>query len=255
MTPWPGYPLYPLIARAARGQAVPVPGFSTDALLLAVNDRTRIVALANPNDPTGELLRTGELRRLLQSLPERVVVLLDEALRDFVDRRAGGRCDRAPRGVPAAPGLPHVLQGLGTRGAARAGTRSGGEGAEDRCSSSSSPSSGSTSSRSPARSKPSGTTARSPRTARPPSPPTASVSSTSSGSDGCRWCRRRPTCCGSPRRISTAPSSRRRLDRGGITVRGGSVLGDPDRVRITVPHRPDGVERLLRALDGALTQA
>ncbi|HEX6698539.1 MAG TPA: aminotransferase class I/II-fold pyridoxal phosphate-dependent enzyme, partial [Solirubrobacteraceae bacterium] len=39
----------------------------------------------NPNDPTGELMRVGELRSLLEALPERVVVLLDEALRDFVD--------------------------------------------------------------------------------------------------------------------------------------------------------------------------
>ncbi|WP_372791390.1 histidinol-phosphate transaminase, partial [Paraconexibacter sp.] len=84
VTPWPGYPLHPLIARAARGHAVPVAGFSVDALLRAVNARTRVVALANPNDPTGELLATGELRRLLEALPERVVVLLDEALRDFV---------------------------------------------------------------------------------------------------------------------------------------------------------------------------
>src|SRR4029453_10987832 len=46
---------------------------------------TRLVALCNPNDPTGELVGVDELRSLLEALPERVVVLLDEALRDFVD--------------------------------------------------------------------------------------------------------------------------------------------------------------------------
>jgi histidinol-phosphate aminotransferase len=64
---------------------VPVPGFGAEAVLRAINDRTRIVALCNPNDPTGELMGVDELRSLLEALPERVVVLLDEALRDFVD--------------------------------------------------------------------------------------------------------------------------------------------------------------------------
>ena len=85
VTPWPSYGLYPAIAHRARGHAVPVPGFGAQAVLRAVNERTRLVALCNPNDPTGELVAVDELRALLEALPERVVVLLDEALRDFVD--------------------------------------------------------------------------------------------------------------------------------------------------------------------------
>jgi histidinol-phosphate aminotransferase len=85
VTPWPSYGLYPAMARRARGHAVPVPGFGSEAILRAINERTRLVALCNPNDPTGELMRVDELRSLLGALPERVVVLLDEALRDFVD--------------------------------------------------------------------------------------------------------------------------------------------------------------------------
>src|SRR3954470_16510244 len=69
ITPWPSYPLYPVVARHARGQAVPVTGFGVEPILAAVNDRTRLVALCNPNDPTGELLSLGELRRLLEGLP------------------------------------------------------------------------------------------------------------------------------------------------------------------------------------------
>jgi histidinol-phosphate aminotransferase len=85
VTPWPSYGLYPAIAHRARGRAVPVPGFGAQAVLRAVNERTRLVALCNPNDPTGELVPVDALRSLLGALPERVVVLLDEALRDFVD--------------------------------------------------------------------------------------------------------------------------------------------------------------------------
>jgi histidinol-phosphate aminotransferase len=85
VTPWPSYPLYPLMTRRARANAVPVPGFGAEAILSAVNERTRLVVLCNPNDPTGELVGAAELRGLLQALPERAIVLLDEALRDFVD--------------------------------------------------------------------------------------------------------------------------------------------------------------------------
>jgi histidinol-phosphate aminotransferase len=101
VTPWPSYGLYPVIAHRARGRAVPVPGFGAQAVLRAVNERTRVVALCNPNDPTGELVGVDALRSLLAALPDRVVVLLDEALRDFVDAEerdaALGLVDEFPR--------------------------------------------------------------------------------------------------------------------------------------------------------------
>jgi histidinol-phosphate aminotransferase len=88
VTPWPSYPLYPLMARRARAHAVPVQGYGADAVLSAVNERTRIVTICSPNDPTGELMAAGELDRLLDVLPERVVTLLDEALIDYAEPAA-----------------------------------------------------------------------------------------------------------------------------------------------------------------------
>jgi len=84
ITAWPSYPLFPIMARRAHGRAVPVQG-GVDALLEAVGDSTRVVALASPNDPTGELLPKGELERLLSALPDTVGVLLDESLIEFSD--------------------------------------------------------------------------------------------------------------------------------------------------------------------------
>jgi histidinol-phosphate aminotransferase len=85
LTSWPSYPLYPIMARRAHGQAVPVSG-GVDALIEAAHDPgSRVVALASPNDPTGELLTTASLERLLGGLPDGVAVLLDEALVDFAD--------------------------------------------------------------------------------------------------------------------------------------------------------------------------
>jgi histidinol-phosphate aminotransferase len=85
VTPWPSYGLYPVMAHRARAHAVPVPGYGVEAVLSAVNEHTRVVALCSPNDPTGEIMGLAELRRLLEALPERVIVLLDEALVDFAD--------------------------------------------------------------------------------------------------------------------------------------------------------------------------
>ncbi len=85
ITTWPSYPLFPIMARRAHGQAVPVKG-GVDELLAAVpQHNTRVVALASPNDPTGELLPIAELKRLLAGLPDGVGVLLDECLIEFAD--------------------------------------------------------------------------------------------------------------------------------------------------------------------------
>ncbi len=85
LTHWPSYPLFPIMARRAHGHAVRVSG-GIDALLEAAGEpNVRAIALASPNDPTGELLASGELQRLLVQLPEGVAVLLDESLVEFAD--------------------------------------------------------------------------------------------------------------------------------------------------------------------------
>jgi histidinol-phosphate aminotransferase len=91
LTLWPSYPLYPIMARRAHGQAVRIDAAgangSVDALLEAAarEQDVRVVALASPNDPTGELMPSAALQRLLEQLPESVAVLLDESLVEFSD--------------------------------------------------------------------------------------------------------------------------------------------------------------------------
>jgi histidinol-phosphate aminotransferase len=91
LTLWPSYPLYPIMARRAHGQAVRVGTTgatgTVDALLEAAHHEpnARVVALASPNDPTGELVPAAELQRLLEQLPEGVALLLDESLVEFSD--------------------------------------------------------------------------------------------------------------------------------------------------------------------------
>jgi histidinol-phosphate aminotransferase len=86
LTPWPSYALLPRMARAAGARAVPLEGaFAPKGILAGVTERTRIVALCNPNDPTGGFMGLGQVEELLRGLPERAWLLLDEALRDYAD--------------------------------------------------------------------------------------------------------------------------------------------------------------------------
>ena len=85
LSPWPSYPLYPLMARRAHGRAIPVSGGVDELLVQAAEPGTRVIAIASPNDPTGELLPAAELERLLEGVPDDVAVLLDESLVEFVD--------------------------------------------------------------------------------------------------------------------------------------------------------------------------
>jgi len=88
LTPWPSYPLYPLMAQraGARPVAVDLAGgrVDPDALLAAVTERTRAVVVCNPNDPTGTYLPPAAIEELLRTLPEHVHLLLDEAYAEFV---------------------------------------------------------------------------------------------------------------------------------------------------------------------------
>ncbi len=56
-----------------------------DALLAKVTDKTKIVFLANPNNPTGTLISTGEVRRLRAALPAHVILGLDAAYAEYVE--------------------------------------------------------------------------------------------------------------------------------------------------------------------------
>lgn len=84
-----GFLMYPICARAAGATPVTAPerNYTTDvdALLAAVTPRTRLVFLANPNNPTGTYISSAEVRRLRQGLPERVILVIDSAYAEYVE--------------------------------------------------------------------------------------------------------------------------------------------------------------------------
>jgi histidinol-phosphate aminotransferase len=82
------FAIFTTVAVSAGGSVVTVPardwGADLPAMRAAVTDRTRVIFLANPNNPTGTWHRAAELRAFLESLPAHVVVVLDEAYCEYV---------------------------------------------------------------------------------------------------------------------------------------------------------------------------
>ncbi|MDG4791372.1 histidinol-phosphate transaminase [Micromonospora sp. WMMD1102] len=86
---WRSFEAYPIIAATSGATSVRVPndaghGHDLAAMAAAVTDRTRLILVCNPNNPTGTSLRRAELDRFLAAVPDDVLVVLDEAYREFV---------------------------------------------------------------------------------------------------------------------------------------------------------------------------
>jgi histidinol-phosphate aminotransferase len=84
-----GFLVYRLVAAAVRARAVRVPArdcrHDLEAMAAAVGPETKVVFVASPNNPTGTIVTRAEWRRFLASVPERVVIAVDQAYREFVD--------------------------------------------------------------------------------------------------------------------------------------------------------------------------
>ena len=83
------FALYPILTQAVGARAVEVPaidfGHDLSAMRAAVTERTRVIFIANPNNPTGTLLAPTQLRQFIADLPSTVLCVLDEAYYEFVD--------------------------------------------------------------------------------------------------------------------------------------------------------------------------
>lgn len=87
---WRSFEAYPILVGSHGGVAVQVPLTETaehdlDAMAAAITDRTRLVLLCTPNNPTGPSLSTEQVEEFLARVPDHVVVAIDEAYREFHD--------------------------------------------------------------------------------------------------------------------------------------------------------------------------
>ena len=83
------FAVYPLATQAVGGQAIEVPatpeyGHDLAAMQKAITAKTRLVFVANPNNPTGTFLTAAEIAAFLAKVPSHVVVVIDEAYNEFL---------------------------------------------------------------------------------------------------------------------------------------------------------------------------
>ena len=86
---WRSFEAYPIAASVNGATSVQVPllddfRHDLDAMAGAVTDRTKVVLVCSPNNPTGPAITRTELERFLDAVPSHVVVVVDEAYREFV---------------------------------------------------------------------------------------------------------------------------------------------------------------------------
>nr|WSX78173.1 histidinol-phosphate transaminase [Streptomyces sp. NBC_00899] len=86
---WRSFEAYPIVTRISGARPVQVPldaaeRHDLDAMADAVTERTRLIFVCNPNNPTGTVVRRAELERFLDRVPGDVLVVLDEAYREFI---------------------------------------------------------------------------------------------------------------------------------------------------------------------------
>lgn len=104
---WRSFEAYPIIAQVSGATSVQVPltpgeVHDLDAMADAITDRTRLIFVCNPNNPTGTVVRRAELERFLDRVPGDVLVVLDEAYREFI------RDAEVPDGVAIYRERPNV---------------------------------------------------------------------------------------------------------------------------------------------------
>ena len=104
------FAMYPIVTQAASAKAVMTQakdwGHDLDAMLAAITDRTRVIFIANPNNPTGTWLGEEELEAFIAAVPSRIAVVVDEAYFEYAS-------DPALRALQSAKDYPDASQWLG----------------------------------------------------------------------------------------------------------------------------------------------
>jgi histidinol-phosphate aminotransferase len=87
------FAVYPIVTQAVGATAVIVPAFNygndLEAMAARVSAKTRVIFIANPNNPTGTLLSQLDLQRFISALPNHCICVLDEAYFEFVADKNG----------------------------------------------------------------------------------------------------------------------------------------------------------------------
>lgn len=105
--PWRSFEAYPIFTQVTGATAVPVPlrelRNDLHAMADAISERTRLIFVCNPNNPTGTTISTEEFREFMDRVPADVVVALDEAYVEY------NTADNSPLATEAVQQYPNVI--------------------------------------------------------------------------------------------------------------------------------------------------
>ena len=96
------FAMYPIVTQAANATAIVAPAISSslnkwghdlDAMAARISERTKVIFIANPNNPTGTWLKGEELEAFIARVPESVIVVIDEAYFEYASEPALGASD------------------------------------------------------------------------------------------------------------------------------------------------------------------
>ncbi|MFK5690793.1 histidinol-phosphate transaminase [Ornithinimicrobium sp. LYQ92] len=106
---WRSFEAYPIVVALSGATSVQVPleegtaRHDLDAMAAAITDRTRLVLVCTPNNPTGPAVRATELEAFLEKVPQDVLVVIDEAYLEFTTEAD------VPDALAVAAGRPNVV--------------------------------------------------------------------------------------------------------------------------------------------------
>ncbi|WRZ89686.1 histidinol-phosphate transaminase [Streptomyces sp. NBC_01007] len=104
---WRSFEAYPILTRLSGATPVEVPlkdgAHDLDAMAAAITDRTRLIFICNPNNPTGTVISRSDIETFLGRVPADCLVVIDEAYIEYV------RDDDVPDGLTLRPGRPNVV--------------------------------------------------------------------------------------------------------------------------------------------------
>ncbi|QGU06217.1 Putative phenylalanine aminotransferase [Corynebacterium occultum] len=106
--PWRSFEAYPIFASVVGATPVPIPlledgRHDLDAMAAAITERTRVIFLCNPNNPSGALMSSAEFEDFMVKVPQNVLVGLDEAYVEYV------RSEDTPLATEAITRYPNLI--------------------------------------------------------------------------------------------------------------------------------------------------
>jgi histidinol-phosphate aminotransferase len=107
------FAIYPILTQAVGGVGVAAKakhwGYDLEAIKAAISDKTKVIFIANPNNPTGTWLKTDDLYQFIKSVPEQIIVVIDEAYFEYASAEETGAMGDFPDSMQWISEFPNLM--------------------------------------------------------------------------------------------------------------------------------------------------